>query len=40
VQSERINYGEWKGEKEIRKWVVGKRKVKTGKSREKNKSRG
>jgi hypothetical protein len=30
VRSESINCGEWKGEKEPRKWVVGKRKAKMG----------
>lgn len=40
VQLESINYGEWKGEKELRKRVDGKRKAKTGESREKNGSSG
>jgi hypothetical protein len=40
VQSESINCGEGKGEKEVRKRVVGNRKGKMEESREKNKSRG
>jgi len=40
VQSESIKWREWKGQKELRKRVIGKRKAKTEESREKNKCRG